>query len=144
MATIEELIRRSLADSRLLTMLFSLFGALALVLGALGVFGVTWYTVAQRTREHGIRLALGATGGEVVRTTLVRALRPVIAGLGVGGLAALGLTQLLGSFLFRVVPTDPLVFGTVFVLLAACSTLAAWLPARRATRVDPMIALSVE
>ena len=143
-ATIEELIRRSLADSRLLTLLFSLFGALALVLGALGVFGVTWYTVAQRTREHGIRLALGATGGEVVRATLARALRPVVLGLGVGGLAALGLTQLLGSFLFRVVPTDPLVFGAVFVLLAACSTLAAWLPARRATRVDPMIALSAE
>ncbi len=143
-ATVEELIRRSLADSRLLTALFSLFGALALVLGGLGVFGVTWYTVAQRTRENGIRLALGATGSDVVQTTLVRALRPVVAGLVVGGLASLGLTQLLGSFLFRVVPTDPLVFGAVFVLLGGCATLAAWLPAQRATKVDPVIALSAD
>ncbi len=143
-ATVEELISRSLAGSRLLTMLFSLFGALALMLGALGVFGVTWYTVAQRTRENGIRMALGATGTDVVRTTLVRALRPVVGGLVVGGLASLGLVQLIGGFLFRVMPTDPLVFGAVFVLLGGCATLAAWLPARRATRVDPMITLSAD
>ncbi len=143
-ATMDELIHRSMASPRLLTALFSLFGAVALVLGGLGVFGVTWYSVAQRTREHGIRMALGATGSDVVGTTLVRALRPVAAGLAVGGLASLGLTQLLGSFLFRVAPTDPMVFGTVFVLLAACAALAAWLPARRATKVDPMIALSAD
>ena len=143
-ATMEELIRGSVADSRLLTALFSLFGTLALMLGAIGVFGVTWYSVAQRTRENGIRMALGATGKNVVQTTLVRALRPVVAGLVVGGLASLGLTQFLGSFLFRVAPTDPLVFGAVFVLLGICATLAAWLPARRTTKVDPMIALSTD
>ena len=143
-ATLEELVRRSLADSRLLTALFSLFGALALMLGAIGIFGITWYSVAQRSREYGIRLALGATSADVVLATLARALRPVVVGLGIGVLAAVGLTRLLGSFLFRVAPTDPLVFGAVFVLLGACATLAAWLPARRATRVDPMIALAAD
>ncbi len=143
-ATIDELIHRTLTDSRLLTTLFSLFGALALMLSALGVFGVTWNAVVQRTRENGIRLALGATGGDVVRTTLARALRPVAVGIVVGALAALGFTRLLGGFLFGVTPTDPLVFGTVVALLGACATLAAWLPARRATRADPIIALKAE
>ena len=143
-ATIEELIRRSLADSRLLTTLFSLFGALALVLGALGVAGVTWYSVVQRTRENGIRLALGATGRDVLRTTLARALVPVVAGLGLGVLASLGLTRLLRGFLYQVAPTDPLVFGVVLVLLGTCATLAAWLPARRATKADPMIAIRAD
>lgn len=136
-----EVVAHSLGDRRLTAMLLILFAGAALGLAAIGLYGVIAYAVGQRTREFGIRMALGATQGEVLGMVLRRGL--VLAGVGLlcGGVTAIGLTHLLGAFLYGVEPTDPVTFVTVSVLLLAVALLASWLPARRAARVDPMTAL---
>jgi ABC-type antimicrobial peptide transport system permease subunit len=118
--------------------------AVALVLGAVGLYGVISYIVAQRTREFGVRMALGARAGDVSRMVLREASLLVLLGLATGLLAAGALTRLMASLLFGVAPFDPLTFGAVALLLAPVALLATWLPARRAAGVDPIQALRWE
>jgi predicted permease len=120
------------------------FGMLALVLSAVGLFGVLSYSVAQRTREMGVRIAVGASRRDVLALVVGKAMRLTAIGLGVGIVLAAGAGQLLRSQILDVSPLDPVTFGAVIVLLAAVAFLAAWLPARRAARVDPVIALQAE
>jgi putative ABC transport system permease protein len=122
-------------------LLVTLFAVLALVLAAVGLYGVTAYAVAQRTRELGIRVALGATSRDVVRLVLDMGGRLVLVGLAIGTLAALMLSRLMSTLLFGVSARDPMTFAGVALLLAAVSMVACYIPARRATRVDPVIAL---
>lgn len=134
----------SLALQRMAATLLGGFGLLALLLAALGIYGVLAYSVSRRTREIGVRLALGAQVGDVLRLVLRRGLGLTGMGLALGLLAALATTRLLGGFLFGIQPLDPVTIGTVITLLALVALLACWLPARRATCVDPMVALRAE
>ena len=142
--TMESLVARDVAPQRFTAMLSSSFAVLALVLAAIGVYGVMSYTVAQRTREIGIRMALGAGRGEVERMVLRRGLRIVVVATALGLAAAYGGARLIASQLFGVPPTDLVTFVAVPLGLAAVAMLACWLPARRAARVDPVIALQGE
>jgi putative ABC transport system permease protein len=142
--TMEDYIGVALGRSRFDTLLLTLFASLALVLTMVGIYGVMAYTVVQRTREIGIRIAMGATRGDVLRMVLGKSF--VITGLGLllGIAGATALTRLLSSFLYHVRPVDPLTFVIVSVLLGAISLLASYIPAWRAARVDPMVALRYE
>ena len=119
-------------------------GGLGLILASVGVYGVVSFTAVQRTREIGIRMALGGTARDVMRLVLRQGARMVIAGLFVGLLTAWGLTRVMGRLLFGVSPSDPLTYATVVILLSAVALLACWIPARRATHVDPGVALRYE
>jgi predicted permease len=129
---------------RFFTVLVSLFGALALALAAIGLYGVVSYVVSQRQREIGVRVALGAAPGGVVALMLRRGMLPVAAGLAAGIVIALAATRLLGSLLYDVSATDPLTFVAVAVLLGGVGLLASYLPSRRAARVDPTVTLRME
>jgi putative ABC transport system permease protein len=111
------------------------------LLAAIGVYGVVAYVVGQRTNEIGIRIALGAKSADIVRWTLQTGLRPAMVGLVVGGVGALLLSRLLGAQLYSVSPTDPVVYGGVAIVLVVVAVLASGVPARRAARVDPAVAL---
>ncbi|HYL76405.1 MAG TPA: FtsX-like permease family protein [Bryobacteraceae bacterium] len=124
--------------------MFSLFGGVALLLAMIGLYGVRAYTVARRTREIGIRMALGARSSDALRMVLREGLVVTSIGLGAGLLLSSGLGKLLASFLYQVRAVDPVVFSVAPLLLAAISLLACYLPARRAARVDPMVALRYE
>ncbi len=137
-------IAESTSGSRFNTVLLLTFSSLAMVLAAIGIYGVVACTVAQRTREIGIRLALGAGGRDVLRLVVGQAMRPVLAGALVGIAGALALSRVLRSLLFGVSPADPLTFATIPVLLAAVALLACWVPARHAGRVDPITVLRCE
>ena len=126
------------------TLLFGLLGALGVTLALVGIFSMTVYAVASRTREIGVRMALGARSGQVVRTVLQDAASPVILGTLVGLAAAAGATRVIASFLFNTTPADPLTFALAAVALIAAGSVAAWLPARHAARVDPIRALRAE
>jgi predicted permease len=121
-----------------------LFGGLALLLSAIGIYGVVAYGVAQRRRELGVRMALGASGPRVVRLVLGHGLRLTAVGIVVGSLLALGVGRLLASQLFGLNPADPLTFGSLILLLAAVAAAASILPARRAARVEPVVVLKGE
>jgi len=136
--------RTSAAPSRASMMLLTLFAGIALVMAAVGVFGVMSYAVTLRTREMGIRLALGARPQEVRRMIVADGLKQAAVGVAAGVGGALWLTRLMDSLLFGVKPSDPLTLATVAVLLLATAALACYLPARRATRVDPLIVLRAE
>ena len=142
--TLEEYVGRSVAAARFQMLLLALFAALALALTAVGLYGVIAYGVAQRTREFGIRLALGARPQEVMRLVLRGAMRMAGAGVAVGVVGAALLTRLLGAALYGVHPLDPVTFALVIVSLFGVALIAAFVPARRATRVDPMMALRAE
>jgi putative ABC transport system permease protein len=142
--TLSELRAASLADRRLTLVLIAAFAAAALALAALGIYGVAAYSVARRTREVGIRMALGAGPGEVLAMVLGQSARPVLAGGALGLLAALALGRFLASLLFEVRPGDPRTLALVAAVLAAAALGAGFLPARRATRIDPAIALRGE
>jgi predicted permease len=144
MKTMEEVISESAAPRRFQMQLVLLFSGAALLLASLGIYGVVSYTVAQRTNEIGVRVALGARSSDVYGMVLRQGLAPVLAGLIAGVAGALALGQLLRSLLFEVSPADPLTIGAVVVVLAGMAALACTLPARRATRVDPMSALRYE
>jgi putative ABC transport system permease protein len=142
--TMDEVLSSSVAVPRFRTVLLALFGASALFLGALGIYGVMSYSISRRTREIGIRKALGAADPQVLRLVLAQGLRMTLIGAVIGLFGAFGLTRLLSSMLYEVRPTDPLTFATVILLLGAIALLATYIPARRALRVDPNIALRYE
>jgi putative ABC transport system permease protein len=142
--TLDEIVAGTVAPQRFFGSLITLFAALALALAAIGIFGVTSYTVAQRTREIGIRMALGAEPRAVVRLIVARAAGLALLGAGIGVLGALAFTRVLQGQLFGVAATDPLTFVTVVLLLGAIAVVASYIPGRAATRVDPLIALREE
>jgi ABC-type antimicrobial peptide transport system permease subunit len=142
--TMDEALAASVAQPRFRTVLLGLFATTATLIATCGLYGLMAYSVAQRRREIGVRMALGATRRDVLRLVLTRAFRIVVAGLIVGLAGAVGVTRVLQTFLFGVTPTDPLVFTIVTLLLLAVGLMAAWLPARRATRIDPWSALRAE
>ena len=140
-STMEELLARRVAQRKFNMILLSLFGALALVISAVGIYGVMGYIVAQRTHEIGVRMALGATRGSVVSMVLRKATLLVTIGLAVGGICAFFLSTTIESFLYSLEPRDPLVFGVALAVLSAAALVASAVPARRAAAVDPMVAL---
>jgi predicted permease len=142
--TLEQVIERASGPQRLLAQLLSAFAAAALLLAALGIYGVVSYAVSRREREIGVRLALGAQTGDVLRMMLGEGLRLSLIGVACGIAAALALARLLASFLYGVSATDPLTYLMVAIALSVVATLASLLPARRATRVDPAISLRAE
>jgi putative ABC transport system permease protein len=142
--TMEELLAASVAQPRFYTLLLGIFAVAALFLAAIGIYGVLAYAVRQRSNEIGIRRALGARAGDVMRMVLGRAMLLAAGGLIAGLLASLALTRILSGLLYGVSATDPWTFVGVAILLAAVALFAGLVPARRAMRVDPMVALREE
>jgi putative ABC transport system permease protein len=143
-ATLDEVVARSISEPRFYMILLGAFASMAVFLAALGIFGVLSYAVVQRSREIGIRVALGAHPAAVLRMVLGQAAGLAAGGVLIGLAGAVALSRAIGSLLFELSPTDPLTLGTMAVLLGTVALLASYLPARRATRVDPLIALRSE
>ena len=137
-ATLDDVIDASLGNTKFFTTLFAGFAGLALLLRAVGVYGVLSYVTSQRTKEIGLRVALGAAPAELIRNTLVRGLMPVLTGIAIGAAIALSMTKLMTGYLFEVRATDPTIFVGVAAILALTGVAACYLPALRASRVDPM------
>ena len=142
--TVDEVLAEAVAPAQWSMTLLTVFAAIAMIMAALGVFGVLSYTVTQRTRELGIRLALGAAPRAVKRMVVSQGLGLVAAGLAIGLAGSFALTRVMSGLLYGVAPTDPLTFATVGVVLALVAVAASYLPARRATRIDPILALRTE
>ena len=142
--TLDKAISASVAEDRFRTVLLSAFAGLALLLAIVGVYGVVTFTVNQRTHEIGIRMALGAEKSDVLKLVVGQGFRLTLIGVTIGIAGALGLTRFLSSLLYEVKPTDPLTFFVVFLILTGVALLASYIPARRATKVDPMAALRCE
>jgi ABC-type antimicrobial peptide transport system permease subunit len=140
----EDVLATSLAARRLSMILLSAFAALALILSCIGIYGVISHLVGQRTHEIGIRMALGAQPSDVMRLVLGQGAKMVLLGVIIGIAAALGLTRLMANQLFGVTSHDPFTFAAVALLLTMIALLACYVPARRAVRVDPLIALRYE
>ena len=143
-ATMDASLSDSIATERLMTWLLFAFAAVALVMAAAGLYGVIAYTVAQRTQEIGVRMALGASAGTVVRLVALEGLRLTAAGMIAGTLAAALVSRSLRGLLFDVSPADPITYAAVLVLFAATACAALIVPARRALQVDPLTALKAE
>jgi putative ABC transport system permease protein len=142
--TMDEYVAKATAQPRLDSALLALFAGLALILAMVGIYGVMCYGVAQRTNEFGIRMTLGAQRGDMMGLVLKQGLRVAAIGAAAGVAAAVGATRLLSSLLFGVKPGDPITLVAVSVILLVCALVACYIPARRATRVDPMVALRYE
>jgi putative ABC transport system permease protein len=142
--TLEETLSRSVAQPRFNTLLLATFAAVALLLTAIGLYGVVAYSVAQRTHEFGIRLALGAGARNVLMLVIGQGMKLALTGVGIGLVGALALTRLMTSFLFGISTSDPLTFVAIALLLIFTALLACYIPASRATKVDAMVALRYE
>jgi ABC-type antimicrobial peptide transport system permease subunit len=142
--TYSERVDRSIVTERILATLGGFFGLLALIVACLGIFGVIAFQVSRRTNEIGLRMALGASRAGIVALVLLEVAAMLLAGALVGGAAALTLTGLTRKMLFGITPTEPGIFALAAAVLAVAALTAGWLPARRASRVDPMVALRHE
>jgi putative ABC transport system permease protein len=144
MRSMEQVLSRSLSLRSFMMTLLSLFAGLALLLSSVGIYGVISYAVSQRTREIGVRMAIGASRADVLRLVLREGLKLILAGAALGLVGAFALTRLLSTMLYNVSVTDPLIFSSVVVVLISVSLAACYIPARRAMRVDPIVALRYE
>jgi ABC-type antimicrobial peptide transport system permease subunit len=142
--SMEEVMSSARSRPRFLTLLLTMFSSLSLILAALGIYGVISYAVAQRTNEIGIRMALGARGGDVIRLIGASGVRLALAGTVVGAAGAFALTRFLSGMLYGVSSLDPVTFLAMAGTLIAVTLLACYVPARRASKVDPLIALRYE
>jgi ABC-type antimicrobial peptide transport system permease subunit len=140
----EEVVARSIASQRFSLVILGAFAGLALLLASIGIYGVLSYLVGQRTSEIGVRMALGAQRLDVLRMVVIDGARMTLAGVVIGLAGAVGLTRLMADMLFGVSPLDPLTFTAVTVGLCGIALFACYLPARRAAKVDPMVALRYE
>jgi len=142
--TLDEIVSSSLATRRLTMWLLAAFAGLALVLALAGVYGVLAYSVSRRTAEIGVRLALGAEHGIVLRSVVLAGMRPVIVGAAIGLGAAIWLSRFMANLLFEVQPHDPATYVAMGTVVALIALLACYIPARRVLRIDPAVALRVE
>jgi putative ABC transport system permease protein len=143
-STLDAVVARSISQQRFYMLLLTIFAGVALVLAAVGIFGVLSYAVSQRTREIGIRMALGAHGRSVIALVVRQAMILVACGVAAGLACGLLLSQTMARMLFGVTPTDPATYATVAGVLGVVALVASYVPARRATRVDPIVALRAE
>jgi putative ABC transport system permease protein len=144
METVEEMFGDLTAQRRFQAWLMAAFAAAALFLSAVGIFAVLHFTVSQRRREFGVRIALGATRADLFRLIVTQGLRLPAVGVAAGSVGAFAVTRLIEHLLFQISPTDPLTFGGVAALLMSVAVAACWIPARRATHIDPIAALRCE
>jgi putative ABC transport system permease protein len=142
--TMEEVMAVSVGQQRFAMALLGVFAVIALALSAVGIYGVMSYSVSQRTHEIGIRMALGAEAGDVLKLVLRQGLMLTVTGMAIGLAATFAVTRFLRFLLFGISPTDPLTFAAITLVLGVVALLACYIPARRATKVDPMIALRYE
>ena len=142
--TMEDLRTMGFWQFRLFGFMFGIFGAAALFLAGIGVYGVLSFSVSQRTQEMGVRIALGAQRRDVLRLVVRQGITLAMLGVLLGMAGAFGVTRVIGSLLYNVTPTDPISFGGVAIFLTAIALLASYLPARRATAVDPIVALRID
>jgi putative ABC transport system permease protein len=142
--TMNEVVSLSIYRPRLIAILFGVFAVVALLLASVGIYGVMAYSVGQRTHEIGIRMALGAQRGDVLRLIVMQGMKLIVVGAVIGLAGALAFTRLIRNLLFEISTTDPVTFAFIAALLGIVALLACYIPARRATKVDPMVALRVE
>jgi putative ABC transport system permease protein len=142
--TMEQILARSVAARRFSMLLLTVFAVVALALASLGIYGLMSYAVAQRTREIGVRMALGAQSGNVLRLVIGQGMKLAFVGVATGIVASLALTRAMKNLLFGVSATDPATFAAIALLLTLVALLACWIPARRATRIDPLVTLRSE
>ncbi len=143
-ATIDDLVSRSLGERRFNLLLLGSFAAIALTLASVGIYGLISFSTSRRTHEIGVRMALGAQTDDILKMVLKEGMTLAVTGVGLGLAASIALTRLLSSFLFGVSATDPITYAGVSLVLAAVALLACYIPARRAMKVDPMVALRYE
>jgi putative ABC transport system permease protein len=143
-ATMEDMVGQSVGSQRFIMVLVSLFASLALLLALAGVYGVQSYSVAQQTSEIGVRVAIGASKSQILKGVVLQAMRPAFLGVVVGVVGAFALSRFMASLLFQVEASDPATYASVAGILMLAALLSAWLPAMRATKVDPVIAFRTE